>query len=45
MCLGGASLTRVIDWSAGPPRRDNIMKIQNITMYYNTANDGTSGSC
>lgn len=26
-------------WSVGPPKQDNIMKIQNITMYYNTAND------
>ncbi|KAK5080286.1 hypothetical protein LTR70_008749 [Exophiala xenobiotica] len=26
-------------WSAGPPSKDNIFKIQNITMYYNTIDD------
>ncbi|KAK5942536.1 hypothetical protein PMZ80_005101 [Knufia obscura] len=26
-------------WSAGPPTQDNVFMIQNITMYYNTAND------
>lgn len=28
-------------WSVGPPTQDNIMKIQNITMYYNTSKDTT----
>lgn len=26
-------------WSMGPPKEDNIMKIQSIVMYYNTSND------
>jgi hypothetical protein len=22
-------------WSVGPPRKDNVLKIESITMYYN----------
>ncbi|EXJ54183.1 hypothetical protein A1O7_09520 [Cladophialophora yegresii CBS 114405] len=31
-------------WSAGPPARDNVLKIQSITMYYNTASNASSDS-
>lgn len=30
-------------WSVGPPKRDSVLKIQNITMYYNTSRDGGTG--
>lgn len=29
-----------IQWSAGPPAKDSIMKIQSIEMYYNTTSGG-----
>ncbi|KIW63333.1 hypothetical protein PV04_10187 [Phialophora macrospora] len=31
-------------WSVGPPARDNVLRIQSITMYYNTASNASSGS-
>ncbi|EXJ70880.1 uncharacterized protein A1O5_05872 [Cladophialophora psammophila CBS 110553] len=31
-------------WTAGPPNRDNVFKIQKIVMYYNTATNESGDS-